>query len=123
MKTLWTTGWDKWLGGVFFLLLATTRAAIAADPLVDAVILVVPPVLHKELCLAAVAARKPVLIEKPLATTYRDACVMVEAAARAGVPFMTAHTLRFDATVQSLLASRTRIGQPRQLVLTSHLET
>ena len=35
MKTLLTTGWDKWLGGVFFLLLATTRAAIAADPLVD----------------------------------------------------------------------------------------
>ncbi len=96
---------------------------LIADPLVDAVILVVPPVLHKELCLAAVAARKPVLIEKPLATTYRDACVMVEAAARAGVPLMTAHTLRFDATVQSLLASRTRIGQPRQLVLTSHIET
>ena len=96
---------------------------LIADPLVDAIILVVPPVLHKDLCLAAVAARKPVLIEKPLATTYPDACVMVEAAARAGVPLMTAHTLRFDATIQSLLASRARIGQLRQLVLTSHIET
>lgn len=96
---------------------------LIADPLVDAIILVVPPILHRDLCLAAVAARKPVLIEKPLATTYPDACVMVEAAARAGVPLMTAHTLRFDATIQSLLASRARIGQPRQLVLTSHIET
>lgn len=96
---------------------------LIADPLVDAIILVVPPVLHKDLCLAAVSARKPVLIEKPLATTYLDACVMVEAAARAAVPLMTAHTLRFDATIQSLLASRSRIGQSRQLVLTSHIET
>ena len=95
---------------------------LIADPLVDAVILVVPPVLHKDLCLAAVAARKPVLIEKPLATTYHDACVMVEAAARAGVPVMTAHTLRFDATIQSLLASRSRVGRPQRLVLTSHIE-
>ena len=96
---------------------------LIADPLVDAIILVVPPVLHKELCLAVVAARKPVLIEKPLATSYRDACVMVEAAARTGVPLMTAHTLRFDATIQSLLASRSRVGRPRHLVLTSHIET
>ncbi|MEQ1627977.1 MAG: Gfo/Idh/MocA family oxidoreductase [Nitrospira sp.] len=96
---------------------------LIADPLVDAIILVVPPVLHKDLCLAAVAARKPVLIEKPLATSYRDACVMVDAAAQAGVPLMTAHTLRFDATIQSLLASRSRVGRPQHLVLTSHIET
>jgi len=96
---------------------------LIADPLVDAVIVVVPPVLHKDLCRAAVAARKPVLIEKPLATTYRDACVMVEAAERADVPLMTAQTLRFDATIQSLLAVRSRIGQPTQLVLTSRIET
>ncbi|MCS6291685.1 MAG: Gfo/Idh/MocA family oxidoreductase [Nitrospira sp.] len=96
---------------------------LIADPLVDAIILVVPPVLHKDLCLAAVSARKPVLIEKPLATTYSDACVMVEAAARARVPLMTAHTLRFDETIQSLLAFRSRVGRPEQLVMTSHIET
>ena len=96
---------------------------LIADPLVDAIILVVPPVLHKDLCLAAVSARKPVLIEKPLATNYGDACAMVEAAARAGVPLMTAHTLRFDATIQSFLGSRARVGRPQHLVLTSHIET
>jgi predicted dehydrogenase len=96
---------------------------LIADPLVDAIILVVPPVLHKDLCLATVSARKPVLIEKPLATSYRDACVMVDAAVRAGVPLMTAHTLRFDETIQSLLASRSRIGKTQNLVLTSRIET
>lgn len=35
MKKLLTTGWGKWLGGVFFLLLAGARMATAAEPLVD----------------------------------------------------------------------------------------
>lgn len=100
-----------------------TPEQLIADPRVDAIIMVVPPMLHKDLCLAAVAARKPLLIEKPLATTYRDACAMVEAAERAGVPLMTAHTLRFDETIQSLRALRSRIGQTHHLVLTSRIET
>lgn len=96
---------------------------LIADPSVDAIILVVPPVLHKELCLAAVAARKPLLIEKPLATNYRDARAMVDAAARADVPLMTAHTLRYDETIQALRAARARIGRFRRLELTSRIET
>ncbi len=35
MKTLSTTEWGKWLGGVLFLLLAATRMAFAAEPLVN----------------------------------------------------------------------------------------
>lgn len=96
---------------------------LIADPRVDAIILVVPPVLHKDLCFAAVEARKPLLIEKPLATNYRDARMMVDAAARAGVPLMTAHTLRYDETIRALQASRPRIGEVRRLELTSRIET
>lgn len=96
---------------------------LIADPRVDAIILVVPPVLHKDLCFAAVAAQKPLLIEKPLATNYRDACAMVEAAGRARVPLMTAHTLRFDEAIRSLRASVARIGRTQHLVLTSRIET
>lgn len=96
---------------------------LIADPRVAAIIVVVPPVLNKEICLAAIAARKPVLIEKPLATTYIDACVMAEAAERAGVPLMTAHTLRFDETIRGLRDSRSRIGRTQHLVLTSRIET
>jgi len=96
---------------------------LIADPLVQAVIVVTPPVLHKEICLAAVAAGKPVLIEKPLSTTYRDACAMAAAAAQAGVPLMTAQTLRFDRTIQWLREVKPAIGRSHHLVLTSRIET
>ncbi|MEC4889450.1 MAG: Gfo/Idh/MocA family oxidoreductase [Nitrospira sp.] len=96
---------------------------LIADPQVQAVIVVTPPILHKEICLAAVAAGKPVLIEKPLATTYQDACTMVEAAVKAGVPLMTAQTLRFDQTIQWLRAAKPTIGRSHHLVLTSRIET
>lgn len=35
MKAFLTTGWSKWLGGMFLLLLVATRTAFAADPLVN----------------------------------------------------------------------------------------
>ena len=96
---------------------------LIADPLVEAIIVVAPPVLHKDICVAAVAAGKPLLIEKPLATTYQDARIMVEAAANAGVPLMTAQTLRFDQTIQLLRDSKMKIGRSHHLVLTSRIET
>lgn len=96
---------------------------LIADPLVQAVIVVTPPILHRGICLAAVAAGKPVLIEKPLSTTYRDACAMVAAAAQAGVPLMTAQTLRFDRTIQWLREAKPAIGRSHHLVLTSRIET
>ena len=98
-------------------------ADLIADRAVQAVIAVVPPVLHKDICLAAVAAGKPVLIEKPLATTAEDARAMVAAADAAGVPLMTAQTLRFDQAIQELLTWRPSIGRPQHLVLTSRIET
>lgn len=96
---------------------------LIADPLVEAIIVVTPPLLHKDICLAAVAARKPLLIEKPLATRYQDARAMVEAAANAGVPLMTAQTLRFDQTIQLLREAKPKIGRSHHLVLTSRIET
>lgn len=96
---------------------------LIADPRVQAIIVVTPPALSRDICLAAVEARKPLLIEKPLATTYQDARTMVTAAAKAGVPFMTAQTLRFDRTIQLLRDAKPKMGRPHHLVLTSRIET
>ena len=41
--------------------------SLIADPMVEAVVVVTPPSLCPEICLAAVKAGKPILIEKPLA--------------------------------------------------------
>lgn len=97
--------------------------SLIADPSVDVVVVVVPPVFSRDICLQAIQARKPVLIEKPLSISAADARAMVDAATRAGVSLMTGHTLRFDAAIQALQDKRHLIGRSQRLVLTSHIET
>jgi UDP-N-acetylglucosamine 3-dehydrogenase len=65
---------------------------------VDGVVVCSENVHHRELVLAAAAAGKPVLCEKPLATTPDNAKAMVDACASAKVPLMTAFPCRFSAS-------------------------
>ncbi len=95
---------------------------LVASPQVDAVVVVTPPSLCLPICLAAVKAGKPLLIEKPLACTGADARAMVRTAKAAGVPLMTAHTLRFDRAVLALKSQLASVGQRRYLVLTNRVE-
>ena len=68
---------------------------LIADPHVDLVDVCVPTDKHKEVVLAAIAAGKPVLVEKPIAVNLDDAREMVQAAAEADVPLFVAHVLPF----------------------------
>lgn len=79
-------------------------------PDVQAVLIVTPPSLNREICLAAVEAGKALLIEKPLACSTAEAKAMVEAARAAGVPLMTAQTLRFTPVLRRLRERLTTIG-------------
>lgn len=97
--------------------------SLVADAAVDVVLVVTPPIFSPEICRLAIQARKPVLVEKPLATSVADARAMVAAAARTGVPLMTGQTLRFDATIQEMKQRRHLIGHSQRLLLTSHIET
>jgi predicted dehydrogenase len=96
--------------------------SLIADPLVDVVIVVTPPIYSLDICRMAVLARKPLLIEKPLATTAADAQAMVVLAREAEVPLMTAQTLRFDYTIQQMKTLRHRIGRSERLDLISRIE-
>jgi predicted dehydrogenase len=96
--------------------------ALIADPSVDVIVVVTPPIYSSEICRLAAQARKPLLIEKPLATTATDARTMVAQAREAGVPLMTAQTLRFDNTIQQMKKLQSSIGHPRQLELVFHIE-
>jgi predicted dehydrogenase len=96
---------------------------LIADPTVEAVVVVTPPALCFEICLEAVKARKPILIEKPLAPTGREARAMVKAAEEAGLLLMTAQTLRFDSTILLLKAHLAEIGRFRYATFTSRIET
>jgi predicted dehydrogenase len=66
-----------------------TAAELAQDPEVDAVLVATPDFAHTEPALAAVAAGKHVLIEKPLATSVADAIAIRDAVEQAGVTAMT----------------------------------
>ncbi len=69
---------------------------------VDAVVIATPNHLHRQIALAAIAAGKHVLCEKPLALNAGDAREMAAAAELAGVVHMTAFTYRFTPALQYL---------------------
>lgn len=81
---------------------------------VQAVIIATPNFTHAEIALAAIAAGKHVLCEKPLALTYEDALGMADAAETAGVRHMTAFTYRFVPAMRYLghLISEGDLGTP-----------
>ncbi len=58
--------------------------ALIGDPDVDAVVIAAPDRFHAELALACLETEKPVLCEKPLATTVDDALAVIAAEAKLG---------------------------------------
>jgi len=97
-------------------------AALIADPAVEAVIAVVPPTLHPALAAAVAAARKPLLIEKPLAPTAAAAREMVRVLGAAGVPVLMAHTLRWNTVVCAIRERLPSLGPLRALYLNQRFE-
>ncbi len=95
---------------------------LIADSAVEAVVVVTPPSVTRSIGLEAVRARKPLLIEKPLALTGVDAREMVSAAHTCGVPLMAAQTLRYEAAVRALRAERPEVGEGWYMTLTSRVE-
>jgi len=92
----------------------STDQLSAAFEGVDAVYISTTNELHKDQTLAAVAAGKHVLCEKPLAMTLADARAMVSAAKAAGVVMGTNHHLRNAATHRALREAilAGKIGKP-----------
>lgn len=68
--------------------------AIIRAPDIDAVYVATTPDSHRDLVLRCAAARKPVLVEKPMALDYRQCQEMVAACAAAGTPLWVAYYRR-----------------------------
>ena len=92
----------------------TELSALLGDPRVHAVYISTTNELHKAQTLAAAAAGKHVLCEKPLAVTLADARDMVAACTKAGVVMGTNHHLRNAATHRKIreLIQSGAIGKP-----------
>jgi predicted dehydrogenase len=59
--------------------------ALVADPAVEAIVIASPQSTHRDIALAAIAAGKPILCEKPMGATLAQSVEMTEAAEAAGV--------------------------------------
>lgn len=77
-------------------------AAVLADESVEGVILVTPPSGHEEQLLAAAAAGKHVLCEKPFSLSVAGAERMVEACASRGLTLGIDHERRFEPAWEEL---------------------
>src|SRR4030042_2590709 len=84
---------------------AAYRQALA-DPRVDAVVVVTPTSLHREVVLAAARAGKHVLCEKPMAVDVRECDDMIDACARASVKLQLGFMRRYD---ESFRAAKARL--------------
>lgn len=84
---------------------------------IDAVYLATPNEAHGRQALQAIAAGKPVLVEKPFALSAEEARTVAEAGRRAGVLVMEAMWMRFTPGIVRLkrLVDEGRIGDIRRL--------
>jgi predicted dehydrogenase len=94
--------------------------ALIADPEVDAVYVATPPSSHEELTGKALNAGKPVLVEKPMATTVAACDRMVAAAEAAGQSLTVAYYRRALPRFEKLraLIAEGAIGTPRVAQIT-----
>ncbi|MCC6175835.1 MAG: Gfo/Idh/MocA family oxidoreductase [Chloroflexi bacterium] len=72
------------------------------DPAIDALVIATPVGTHARLGMAALAAGKHVLIEKPLASTYAEAAALVDEAERRDLTLMVDHTFVYSGAVQRM---------------------
>jgi predicted dehydrogenase len=92
-------------------------AALLADPEVDAVYVANATARHAETAMAALAAGKAVLCEKPFAVSAAEGAAVLAAARAAGRPFMEALWTPFLPAHRRLaaLAASGELGRPRHL--------
>jgi predicted dehydrogenase len=74
---------------------SVTLGDLIDDPSIDAIDLILPHHLHYEAAMAVLDAGKHLLIEKPLAPTYRESLDICRKAQEAGVRFMVAENTRY----------------------------
>jgi predicted dehydrogenase len=94
------------------------RALVESD--LDLVSITTPPSLHHPMALAAVARRRHLLCEKPMALSTAEAQAMTAAARAAGVTAVIDHELRVNPNrrrVAALIADG-YVGRPRHVLLT-----
>ena len=95
---------------------------ILEDTRINAIAIVVPPYLHQQIVTAACQTGKHILLEKPFATSVAEGQQMLAALSHSGSRCMVAHTLRFNAVVQTLKHRIPQIAPLHSLYLSQRFE-
>jgi predicted dehydrogenase len=90
-------------------------AALVADPAVNFVYVATPPRFHAEHARLAIAAGKPVLVEKPFTMDAAEAEALIAEAQAAGVPIFEAMHSRHHGIWPAITALLPRIGALRHI--------
>jgi len=75
---------------------------VLADEAIDAVVVATPVDTHFDLCRAALAAGKHVMVEKPLATSSAECETLIALAAAQGRTLMVGHVFVYNAAVNKV---------------------
>lgn len=95
---------------------------LVADPAVDCVVTVLPPVENKAVAEACAAAGKPLLLEKPMAVSSRQALAIHETFARQGLGLTIGQTLRYNQVIAALRNHLPMIGTMHSFTANQRLE-
>jgi predicted dehydrogenase len=95
---------------------------LLSDASIDAVVVVLPPVLNLPICEEAAQRGKHILLEKPMAINVREALRIRRAVCRHGVRLMVSQTLRFNAVVRAVKDCIPRLGCLHSIYLSQRFE-
>ena len=90
---------DRVLGSYSTIRTTPRLQDVLNDEAVDCVAIATPAVTHHDVAMAALEARKHVLIEKPLASTFAEGQALVDAAQSRGLVLMCDHTYCYTPAV------------------------
>ena len=94
---------------------------LLTHPEVQAIVVVTPPNEAISIALEAIRHLKPVLIEKPMGSSAKEAQQLLAQSTQEHVPVMVAQTTRYEAAITQMKSSGNHIGTWRYLVLTNRL--
>jgi len=96
--------------------------ALVADPAVDCVIAALPPVFNLQVAAACAEARKPLLLDKPMAVSAAEAILIDDLFTRNGVGLTIGQTLRYNRVLNSLRHQLPNLGHLYGFTASQRLE-
>jgi predicted dehydrogenase len=82
----------------------------ASDRTLDGIILATPPATHLAMALVAIESGIPVLVEKPMTLSVKDARTLVDRARQSDVLVMVGHTHLFSSAFRQLKSRASSLG-------------